>query len=626
MEVYLQGKRIRVSPKQAIGKGGEADVYDIGKGLALKIFKQPNHPDYQGQPIEQQGAKERINAHQKKLPAFPKGLPKHVIVPEVLAHNQKQRVIGYAMPLVSGAELLRRYGERSFRSGGVPNSAVVDIFRDLHGTVHGTHAANVVIGDFNDLNVLVRGTDAWLIDADSFQFGPFPCRMFTARFVDPLLCDPKQPHLMLAHPHNADSDWYAYAVMLMQSLLFVDPYGGVYRPKEKRQRCTHDERPLKRITVFHPEVKYPKPAVPYGVLPDDLLQYFHLMFEKDKRGEFPALLLENLRWTSCGQCGTEHARSVCPNCAAAAPVATKQKVVIRGNVTAAQIFQTRGVILHACVQQGKLHFLYHEGRSYRRDGDLVILQGDRDPKLRFRIRGDRTLIARDDTLVTIREGEQPEQQLVERYRGALPMFDANSAHTYWLEHGVLQRDHTIGGINAPERIGDALANQTLFWVGEAFGFGLYRAGDLSVAFVFDAERHGINDGVRLPPIRGQLVDAACSFSEHRCWFFTAQQVSGKTIHTCTVIKSDGTIEAYAETDANDDTWLATIRGHAAVGSFLLVATDDGLVRVELSGTTLAVTKEFPDTEPFVDASCSLHASKEGLYVVCRNVIRRLTIR
>ena len=46
------------------------------------------------------------------------------------------------------------------------------------------------------------------------------------------------------------------------------------------RRITHDARPLHRITIFHPEVKYPKHAVPYGVLPDDILQYFHLVFEK----------------------------------------------------------------------------------------------------------------------------------------------------------------------------------------------------------------------------------------------------------------------------------------------------------------------------------------------------------
>ena len=42
-----------------------------------------------------------------------------------------------------------------------------------------------MVGDFNDLNILVTGTDAWLIDADSFQFGTYLSPVFTERFLDP---------------------------------------------------------------------------------------------------------------------------------------------------------------------------------------------------------------------------------------------------------------------------------------------------------------------------------------------------------------------------------------------------------------------------------------------------------
>ena len=75
MEIYLRGKPITLTPKKAIGKGGEADIYNIGKGKAIKIFKPPDHPDYYGQPNEQKGARIRIKEHQQKLPAFPKNLP-----------------------------------------------------------------------------------------------------------------------------------------------------------------------------------------------------------------------------------------------------------------------------------------------------------------------------------------------------------------------------------------------------------------------------------------------------------------------------------------------------------------------------------------------------------------------
>ena len=192
MDVYIQGKRVRLNPSQSIGKGGEADVFSPDGQNAIKIFKPPNHPDFQGLPHEQQAAEIRIAEHQQKLRAFPKGLPSRVIVPEHLATDHSgQRVVGYQMRFQTPTEVLLRYGERVFRQAGISNEMIVKIFLDLHQTVTGIHQSRVVIGDFNDLNILVQDTAAYIIDADSFQFGRWLSKMFTGKFVDPLLCDPR---------------------------------------------------------------------------------------------------------------------------------------------------------------------------------------------------------------------------------------------------------------------------------------------------------------------------------------------------------------------------------------------------------------------------------------------------
>jgi hypothetical protein len=99
-DLWLSGKRLKLDPSQAIGKGGEADVYDLGDGRALKLFKQPGHPDYAGLPGEQAAARARIDEHQAKLPAFPVGLPPAVVAPNALATGKHAAIVGYAMPLV----------------------------------------------------------------------------------------------------------------------------------------------------------------------------------------------------------------------------------------------------------------------------------------------------------------------------------------------------------------------------------------------------------------------------------------------------------------------------------------------------------------------------------------------
>ena len=619
MDVYLDGKRLRLTPTSSIGKGGEADIFDIGGNLAAKVFKDVNHPDLSGEPHEQKGAEERICEHQKKLPAFPRNLPPHVVVPQrLLTDAGGRKIVGYVMPLVSNAEVLMSYGDRSFRQAGIPNAVVLKIFKDLWTTVEGIHKAQVVVGDFNDLNILVCNSDAYIIDADSFQFGPFLTKVFTAKFVDPLLCNPHKTSLELLKPHTSNSDWYAFAIMFMQSLLFVHPYGGVYRPKDVKKRIPHDERPLHRITVFNADVRYPKPAIPYGVLPDDLLDYFHKVFEKDLRNIFPSNLIEGLRFTTCTNCGTEHARSACPNCAM--PGVVKSVTRVTGKVTSTRFFKTSGVILRAACQEGKLLWLYHEDGKFKREDGSVVAPGDLDPAIRFRISGKKTLLGKDSTLVTI-DHDNGVSQIPVGHFGKLPMFDANENGKFWVKDGKIWKDGTLG----QEAIGDVLSHQTVFWVGRKMGYGFYRAGNLSQAFVFNPEVRGINDSVKLPVIRGQITDATCVFGNDCTWFFLASREAGKTRHQCFLVKHDGKIEAQAEASEGDGNWLGSIRGKCAALNFLLVATDDGIVRVEAIGSNLQVTREFPDTETYVDEHSELHPGKDGIYVVSRKEISLLKI-
>jgi hypothetical protein len=624
VDVYVNRQRIRLSPAQAIGKGGEADVYALPTGRALKVFKAPAHPDFQGLAEEQAAARQRLELHQEKLPALlalARTLPERVVAPEALATDRAGgRILGYTMRHLRGAEVLLRYAEPGYRAAGLTQECIRRLFLDLHTTLTCTHQVGVVVGDFNDLNVLVCGTEAHLIDADSFQFGRYGCPVFTARFVDPLLCDANERGPVLCRPHTAASDWYAFAVMLMQCLLCVGPYGGVYRPADRTRWVPQDARPLRRLTVFHPEVHYPKPAVPYDRLPDELLQYFHQVFEKDRRGVFPHPLLDGLRWTVCAACGTEHARPVCPHCARAAPGAIKEVVHVRGQVIARQIFHTAGVIVFAAAQRGRLCWLAHEGGRFRREDGSVVLQGALEPRLRVRLHGGATLVGKDGHVVTLTRG-RPADRLAADSCGGQPVFDVNDRAVYWLDQGRLQ----VQGRQGPETIGEVLAGQTRFWVGPAFGFGFYRAGELSVGFLFDVGRKGITDSVHLPRWKGRWIDAACTFAGERCWFFLARHDARRIVHHCLVLGADGTPEASAEAEPGDGSWLATLGGKCAAGNFLLAVTDDGIVRVEVEGGQIRVAAEFPDTEPFVASDCQLCPTREGLAVVSGQDIHLLRI-
>ncbi len=613
------GQRLRLRPDSAVGKGGEADVF-LDKGRAVKIFKPPTHADLAGNPQEQAASKERLAEHQHKLPTFPRGLPSRVVAPRELVYDAKNRIAGYCMDHVAGAEVLYHYGERSFRDAGVSDDTVVSVLADLHRTVQAVHDAQVIIGDFNDMNVLVKQTAAFLIDADSMQWGSWKTRVFTARFVDPLLCDPHAKSLMLAKPHTEHSDWYAYAVMLMRLLLFVEPFGGVYMPKDPKKRVVHTQRPLKRITVFDPEVRYPKPARPYHILPDDLLDFFEQTFAKDMRKVPPYSLVENLRFATCTKCGTVHARGTCPSCITITPPMRKE--VHAGRISAFKEFTTFGVILYATIDGDTLRYLYHRDGVYVRENDVRVLSGALDPHIRYRISGSRTVMGRGERALLL-EGDVPEQFATDAHN-LLSLFDANRKHVFYVHAGGLWRVSNLG-VQYPERWGDVLARQTLFWVGEKFGFGFYRAGELCRFFVFNTTHAGINDSVNLPPLSGQLVDATCCFGKDRIWFFVATSEGGQTVHRCHVLDGRGTYLASADAIAGDGSWLQTLRGKCAANDFLLSATDNGVVRVEV-GNGVAVTKEFPATTEFVDSDSRILLGSKGLYTIRKNEIWRLVLK
>jgi hypothetical protein len=647
MNVYLESRRIALDPAAAIGQGGEAEVFDIG-GQALKVFKGPQHPDFHGSPHEQDAAGRRLALHQSKLPGFPAGLPERVIAPAALATDRKRggRIVGYAMRLVAGAELLARYAEPQLRRQTASGNHAVAVLRDLHATVTALHRAGVIIGDFNDSNVLVSGQRAYLIDADSFQFGGFPCTVFTERFVDPLLCDPAAAAPVLCRPYSDDSDWYAFHVLAMRTLLGVGPYGGVHRPSDPARRVPQAARPLRRLTVFDQSVVYPRPALPYDVLPDPLLARLQDVFCRDRRGPMPPALLDQLRFTRCLGCGAEHARDVCPRCrpgmarpAAARPAGdahgrlrVDEVAVVAGAIAcvgfagtalvflgldAGQLRDHTGAVLHPA--PGRTIACWAGGAVVAGAGHARIIAPASAPG-GARGRATSALSGMGDDIATDTCAGEP----------ALCV-SPDGRHMAWASNGRLLcwRGGSAPAALGPTDLGAVLRGQTRLWLGDALGFGFYRAGALAVGFLFDPERRGLNDRVELPAMRGRIEHVACALGSDRVWLFWREHRLGKEIARCAVIAASGALLATAETDSNgadsDGAWLLAGAGATALGPYLFAPTDGGVVRVEAHGNTLRASRSFPATEPFVSAGDRLMAGAGGLYVIKHDRILRLTL-
>jgi hypothetical protein len=636
MELHLGNRRVRVSPKTAIGKGGEADIYDLGDGRALKVFKTERHPDLAGQPQEQQAARARLSLQQRKLPAFPRALPKEIVAPGELALDSRGHIAGYAMPLIAGAEPLLRFGEPAFRRAGATSALVAELFRSLHTTLTALHAKGVLIGDFNDLNLLVpdRATAPLLIDADSFQFANFPCLAFTERFLDPRLAGPNAQQLFPTAPYDLASDWFAFAALLTQSLLCIGPWAGIHRPPAPQPASPAKRRALERISIFRDDVQLAPSAVPRDSLPDDLLHELAAIFNRDERRPLPRALLERLDFRVCASCSLEHARAACPRCHPHAAAPLKQVATAHGSVLAKMLFESRGTIL-AASRDDRLRLLEHDGKAYRREDGSIVLEGPADARLQLALLGEATLVARDGRLVLLAKHQAPRALQADLCEGK-PTFAAQGERLVWSSGGQLlsakvnQLIDSDRGLQLPPLVlGSLLGQGTRLWLGPEFGLGLTRAGELTQAFTFAPERRGIDDSMKLPGgsyLGGHLLRTRCAFGKDRAWLLLAMRQQQKTVHRCLLLSSRGAVLAEAEAEEDDGSWLGQFPNLCAVGELLFAATDDGLLRVKANQGHLGDLKRFPDPAPFVDRETQLFFSGEALLAVTARCARELRLQ
>lgn len=590
MEVYIQGKRIILDDKQAL-YGGEARVF-LHQGQAIKIY----HSGFMNSRKE------------SKLKAFPKNLPNNLVSPNELVFDKKGNVMGFAMEVVKDAESFIMLSNKKFREN-FSHEKTVKIFLSTLETLKKIHLAPMIVGDLNDLNLLFRDEEIFFIDADSMQFGKFPCEVATEQFLDPLLYG---INFSLCPVFNQESDFYAFAVLLFKSLLFVNPYGGVHL-----KLPTFIKRAEKRITVFDSEVKYPKAAIHFKVLPDDILQYFHQVFEKDLRGEFPKELIENLRWTKCVACQEFHAKNICPHCAHQAPAAVKPVAMVNRKCVAKIVFKTSGRIILAKIENGKMKFVYEENSLVKRENGDMVMSGNPDNFTRFSIMGGKTLIGKRNKLMVCEKGKVIKETSTGML-GNLPVFESSDID-FFRFHGdlLVKNDNRI--------VGQVLDNQTWMRIGEKFGFGFYRIGLKTVYFIFDLNSPGLNDAITLPKIEGQLIDAEVAFSSTHVLFLASTMENGKLFNSMHLLDFRGTLMASKKEEADNSRILSQIHNKALGGDKIITATDDGLVLLIAENGSMREAKIFTDTEPFVDESVQVFVATDGIYVVAQKEVKLLKL-
>ena len=128
--------------------------------------------------------------------------------------------VGYIMPKAQGIPLQPTIFVKPYFEKCLPNWSRRDLvvvclkFLEYMQTLH---AANILVGDINPLNILINknSDDVWLVDTDSFQIENYPCPVGTVNFTAPEIQGRKYTSFLRTKEHEL----FAVATMLFMILL-----------------------------------------------------------------------------------------------------------------------------------------------------------------------------------------------------------------------------------------------------------------------------------------------------------------------------------------------------------------------------------------------------------------------
>lgn len=611
MQVTINNKKVRLNTKNVIGVGGEATVFKH-KGQAVKIYTTPDA------------------LRDKKLRAMhtlAAKLPPEVIAPQDLVFDQNgKQVIGFTMRLLDSEYVeIRKLASKKYRGmTGITARDVGSLFLKAGQILECIHQVGMIVGDFNDLNLMFHSNDVLYIDVDSFQFDQFPCLVGTEAFIDPALYG----YDLSQSPHfKPENDWYSFAVLLFKSLLLTHPYGGVHnRVKLLPQRA------MQQISVFDPSVKYPRIAYAPELLTDELHNIFEDWFSNGYRGVFDLAALQMYIHSLkvCPSCDATYPvnRSHCPMCAAVVPVtmtqaaASKTLLQVQGEIVAWQV--AGSMIRLIAHENGKA--VYYQLKSMSLIYKLELFNAL--PTAKYAFSGDYLIVSpapeSDDLMVLDVSGTQPTALLkttTEQFGNEDRVFGANQQALYRVASGYLMRGQFRYGQLVEQPIMAVAENQTWLQVDPESEriFGYFRAfRNYTYWLLKDTKRFD----VRLSPLEQTefLIDMQIKFAASNVLIMRHTQLNGvERIRLDEIDNKGRLLQSLIINEVSD---LIPLDAHAYAQNALVYATDSGIVNEQLD---TRASKTFVQTEPVVQQGDRLFAYERGLLTLSDKRVLHLTV-
>lgn len=541
--VFVAKRKLVLRPAQLIQSGGEGMVFGVEQ-TAVKLYHhpQPHH------------AAKLTHLCQSGLAAQ---LPPGVLAPQALAYDAQQQIVGFQMArLPAGAYPLKKLASPLFwQKNGLTLPTILALFCQMHATLCRLHQLGVVVGDLNDQNVhFVPGDGrlAYWLDVDSYQVGTFPCPVAALPFLDPALYGVQdfgqRPYF------TPETDWYAYFVLLLKSLLHAHPYGGAHKQHKSLQA-----RAQAGVTLADSAVTYPPGARPLETLSDELLHHMHKVFALGQRDVFPLQLLVQLAadLTTCAQCGLAYPRrrAGCPACCRPTPVPQPMP-----GAGLRQLLQVDGALVFVRILgNGRILAISHHAGSYflHRLGiggvieEVPLFNGRAGYHFAlFQPPGSGPVLAVNPPrsaqllLLDVRSAVPRKLALLETgCFGETAVFAATPAHLFRIAGGWIMRGTLRDGLYLEEAVATAHPNQTRFWASPYAEMlaGFRRIFAETRCFLWHAEA---GYDVPLPPLqaRQSVREMGVSFGRNAVAFWRIVQRQGQAQGESFVVNLRGEVE------------------------------------------------------------------------------------
>ncbi len=278
----------KLSSRNSDFDGGEADIYPYEEGTVQKIFK--NHVDLAfkskilAKALEKNPLIDEFNNTHSDI---------HIISASTLLYLKDGGNVtlkGFVQEFVKDSYKISCLKDKDFvKEHGYTRKQVVEILIKVCKGIEFLHSIGGFIGDLNGGNILIRGTDVFIIDIDGMSFDNVKNCMYTNMYIYP-------PSAESGNITSSD-DWYSLAVQSFYYLTYSHPFRGISNmdkvPANETERMKQGLSVLGEHHIVPPSI-----SIGWDFLPGTLIKYFLETFEGKRRESMLSILetyLEHLK-------------------------------------------------------------------------------------------------------------------------------------------------------------------------------------------------------------------------------------------------------------------------------------------------------------------------------------------